>query len=87
MCLCSSTSLNWYCNFYVAFMIFEECRLISTKLMEKMEKYNITAKNLYNWDKKGFLLGLAHVVKRIMKRHALRRPDNGCILRWKPRVS
>lgn len=37
-----------------------------------MEKYNITAKNLYNWDEKGFLLSLARALKRIMTRHALK---------------
>jgi len=37
-----------------------------------MEKYNITAENLYNWDEKGFLLGLARALKRIMTRHALK---------------
>jgi hypothetical protein len=31
-----------------------------------MEKYNITAENMYNWDKKGFLIGLANKLKRVM---------------------
>ena len=37
-----------------------------------MEKYNITAENLYNWDEKGFLLGLAQTTKRIITLHALK---------------
>jgi hypothetical protein len=37
-----------------------------------MEKYNITSENLYNWDEKGFILGLAHAVKRIMTVYALK---------------
>jgi hypothetical protein len=37
-----------------------------------MEKYNITAENIYNWDEKGFLIGIANVVKRIMSREALK---------------
>jgi hypothetical protein len=31
-----------------------------------MEDYNITAENMYNWDEKGFLLGLAQKLMRIM---------------------
>jgi hypothetical protein len=31
-----------------------------------MEKYNITAENMYNWDEKGFLLGMANELQRIM---------------------
>ena len=31
-----------------------------------MEKFNITANNLYNWDEKGFILGTASSSKRIM---------------------
>jgi hypothetical protein len=37
-----------------------------------MEKYNITAKNIYNWDEKGFLLGIASITKRIMTKEALK---------------
>jgi len=32
-------------------------------LIQGIEKYNITADNLYNWDEKGFLLGFAHALK------------------------
>jgi hypothetical protein len=39
-------------------------------LIEGIEKYNITAENMYNCDEKGFLLGLAHAVKRIISIHA-----------------
>jgi hypothetical protein len=38
-----------------------------------MEKYSITANNLYNWDEKGFLLSLAHAIKRIMTHDALKK--------------
>jgi hypothetical protein len=38
-----------------------------------MEKYGITAENLYNWDEKGFLLSLAHAIKRIMTHDALKK--------------
>ena len=37
-----------------------------------MEKYNVTAENIYNWDEKGFLLGIASAVKRIMSKEALK---------------
>ena len=37
-----------------------------------MEKYNVTAENIYNWDEKGFLLGIASTVKRIMSKEALK---------------
>jgi hypothetical protein len=40
-------------------------------LIESIEKYNITAENLYNWDEKGFLIGQASATKRIMTREAL----------------
>jgi hypothetical protein len=39
-------------------------------LRKGIEKYNVTAENIYNWDEKGFLIGLGHVVKRIMTREA-----------------
>ena len=34
-------------------------------------KYNITADNMYNWDEKGFLIGMASVTQRIMTLEAL----------------
>ena len=37
-----------------------------------IKKYNITAENLYNWDKKGFLIGHASITQRIMSLEALR---------------
>jgi hypothetical protein len=37
-----------------------------------MERYFITSENIYNWDEKGFLIGLAHAVKRIMTLVALK---------------
>ena len=41
-----------------------------------MEKYNITAENMYNWDKKGFLLGMVNELQRIMIKKIY---DNGKI--------
>jgi hypothetical protein len=38
--------------------------------MQTVEKYNITAENIYNWDEKGFLIGLVLKLKRIMSRSA-----------------
>ena len=35
-----------------------------------VEKYNLTAENIYNWDEKGFLIGLALKMKRIMSRQS-----------------
>jgi hypothetical protein len=36
-----------------------------------IEKYRITAENIYNFDKKGFLMGYGRSLKRIMTRAAL----------------
>ena len=36
-----------------------------------IEKYRITAKNIYNFDKKGFLMGYGRSLKRIMIKQAL----------------
>ena len=41
-------------------------------MIQGIEKYNITADNLYNWDEKGFLLGFAHALKCIMTLDAVR---------------
>ena len=35
-----------------------------------IKKYNIIGDYIYNWDEKGFLIGLANAVKRIMTRKA-----------------
>ena len=43
------------------------------QLRNSVEKYSITAKNIYNWDEKGFLIGQASATKRIMTREALER--------------
>jgi hypothetical protein len=56
----------------VTLLYFKDHRLISTKLIQGIEKYNITAENMYNWDEKGFLLGLAHALKRIITLHAVK---------------
>lgn len=36
-----------------------------------IEKYRITAENIYNFDEKGFIMGFARSLKRIMTREAL----------------
>jgi hypothetical protein len=41
-------------------------------LSEKIEKHRITAENLYNFDEKGFLMGLGQTLKRIMTLAALK---------------
>jgi len=35
-------------------------------LIKAIEDYNITIENIYNWDEKGFLIGIARTLKRIM---------------------
>ena len=37
---------------------------------QAIEKYNLTADYIYNWDKKGFLIGQANTVKHVMTRKA-----------------
>jgi hypothetical protein len=41
-------------------------------LSEKIEKYNIIAENIYNWDEKGFLIGQANITKRVIFKEALK---------------
>ncbi|THC92492.1 hypothetical protein EYZ11_008030 [Aspergillus tanneri] len=42
-------------------------------LSEKIEKYNIHPSNVYNFDEKGFQIGLSRSTKRVVTREALRR--------------
>jgi hypothetical protein len=35
-----------------------------------IEKHNLIAECIYNWDEKGFLIGMAAVTKRIMSKKA-----------------
>ncbi len=44
---------------------------VSVQLAQVIEKYKITAKNIYNFDKKGFLMGFGRSLKRIITREAL----------------
>jgi len=37
-----------------------------------IEKYRITAENIYNFDEKGFLMGLGRTMKRIIVQEALK---------------
>jgi hypothetical protein len=37
-----------------------------------IEKYRITAENIYNFDEKGFLMGFSRTMKRIMTQEALK---------------
>ncbi len=45
-----------------------------------IEKYRITAENIYNFDEKGFLIGFSRSLKRIMARAAL---ESGRIMKSK----
>lgn len=40
--------------------------------MKAMEKYRITAENMYNFDEKGSMIGIGQAVKRILTREELR---------------
>ncbi|KAF8850344.1 hypothetical protein BDZ45DRAFT_196510 [Acephala macrosclerotiorum] len=40
------------------------------ELAQVIEKYHITADNIYNFDEKGFLIGMARTMKRIMSLEA-----------------
>lgn len=40
--------------------------------MVAMEKYQITAENMYNFDEKRFIIGVEQAVKRIITREELR---------------
>ncbi|XP_044715982.1 mariner-Tc1 transposon family protein [Hirsutella rhossiliensis] len=42
-------------------------------LREKIEKYNISPSNVYNFDEKGFQIGLSRSAKRVAPRETLRR--------------
>ena len=37
-----------------------------TQLIKAIEQYNLIAENIYNWDKKGFLISLARTLKCII---------------------
>ena len=39
------------------------------KLQQKIETYHIRPQNNYNFDEKGFLIGICHALKRIMTLH------------------
>lgn len=43
------------------------------QLKEKIDKYHIRPANIYNFDEKGFLIGLCHAAKRIIMLDHLRR--------------
>ncbi|EDN02335.1 predicted protein [Histoplasma mississippiense (nom. inval.)] len=43
-----------------------------TLLQEKIKQYNILPQNTYNFNEKGFLLGLLHTLKRIVSIEALK---------------
>ena len=38
-----------------------------------IEKYRITAENIYNFDEKGFLMGFGRTIKRIITQEALQK--------------
>jgi hypothetical protein len=39
-------------------------------LLRALNDHDITAENVYNWDEKGFLIGLLKILKRIMSLEA-----------------
>ena len=39
---------------------------------EKIEKYYIIGDNIYNWDRKGFIIGLIYCIKYIISVEALK---------------
>lgn len=43
------------------------------KLQQKLEKYDVEAKNIYNFDEKGFMIGFSRTKKRIVSVQALKR--------------
>jgi hypothetical protein len=46
--------------------------VLSLELTIVIEKYRITAENIYNFDEKGFLMGFGRTMKRIMTQEALK---------------
>ncbi|ODH48862.1 hypothetical protein GX48_05008 [Paracoccidioides brasiliensis] len=46
--------------------------IIKESLNEKIEKYNIESSNIYNFDKKSFLIGIGQVTKQIISVEALK---------------
>ena len=44
--------------------------MYSKQLHKAIEKYNLTAENIYNWDEKGFIIRLSQTTKRVMSKEA-----------------
>ena len=42
--------------------------MYSKQLHKAIKKYNLTAENIYNWDEKGFIIGLSQTTKRVMSK-------------------
>ena len=42
------------------------------QLQQAVERFNMTADNIYNWDEKGFVIGQAAATRRIMSKAAVR---------------
>ena len=56
--------VGFFCTFSLPLYAIELTFMLTfIKLITGIEKYNITADNLYNWDEKGFLIGQASSTK------------------------
>ena len=59
--------ISYYLNsYFLKFLLI----MIMLQLNEVIEKYHLTADNIYNIDEKGFVIGLGSKVRRIMSREA-----------------
>ena len=64
--------VGFFCTFSLSLYAIELTFMLTfIKLITGIEKYNITADNLYNWDEKGFLISQASSTKRILPQKAL----------------
>ena len=64
----------WLGNWFFWFSVCLISRIANRfpQLIAGIEKYNITAENLYNWDEKGFIIGHASATQRIMSLEAFK---------------
>ncbi|ODH13635.1 hypothetical protein ACO22_07057 [Paracoccidioides brasiliensis] len=51
---------------------YNSLQLVQDELNEKIEKYNIESSNIYNFDEKGFLIGISQTTKWIIPVEALK---------------
>ena len=59
--------ISYYLNsYFLKFLLI----MIMLQFNKAIEKYHLTADNIYNIDEKGFVIGLGSKVRRIMSREA-----------------